>query len=89
MKFFRRPSFTTMRENAVVVPVRPKAVEVEKFFQDQLRLDVKSVKNLHLHNVRNCVYIEFHSKESADAFAASHHLKHSIASNKVPYNIPV
>lgn len=72
-----------------VLPIRPNPGEIEKFLDGNIKLDWTTVKNLQLHNIRNCALIEMGSLEAAEKLAAQHHLKHSMTVEKKKFLIPV
>lgn len=84
----------TTRKNTLVVdfsvlPVRVNVAEVHKFLVNYIQLDITKVKNLQLHSIREQVFIEFGSMDTAEALAASHNLKHSIQVEAKKFLIPV
>lgn len=84
----------TIRKNTVVVdfsvlPTRPNAAEVHKFLVHQIQLDIATVKNLQLHNIRHQALIELHHLETAEGLATAHNLKHSVQVGNKKFLIPV
>lgn len=61
-----------------VLPVRPTPEEIENFVCRVVKLDTSSIKNLQLHNLRRCVFIEMRTLEAAENVTVKHNLKHYI-----------
>lgn len=82
------------RQNTLVVdfsvlPARPNTATVQKFLQQEIKLDMTTVKVLQLHSIRKQALIEFCNLEVAENLAASHHLKHSMIIDSKKFLIPV
>ncbi|XP_039444520.1 uncharacterized protein LOC120424453 [Culex pipiens pallens] len=82
------------RRNAVVIdfnvmPVRPDIESVSKFITNDLKLDLKRLKNVQLNNTRNHVIIELGSPEEASDLVDHHNLKHKVGCRGQAFRIPV
>lgn len=84
----------TARKNTVVMdfsvlPVRPKPETIEKFLTRSIKLDMSSIKNLQIHNIRNAALIEMRCQQDAENLSASHNLQHTIEANNKKILIPI
>lgn len=82
------------RKNTLVVdfsvlPKRPILEQVEEFLRDIIKLDLADVKNIQLHNIKNCVFIEMNGAGVAPRLQQQHHLRHFFEYQGVRYFIPV
>ncbi|XP_062704903.1 uncharacterized protein LOC134287254 [Aedes albopictus] len=85
---------STHRKNTLVVdfsvlPRRPVLDQIEEFLKDDLKLDLTDVKNIQIHNIKNCVYIEMNDAGVAPRLQKQHHLKHYYIHEGKTYYIPV
>lgn len=83
-----------LRRNTLIVdlsvlPKRPDAAEVEKFLEEEIHLQLSDTKNIQLHNVRNCVYIEMVDAETAQRYQNNHHNRRTVLCDGKEYKIPV
>lgn len=72
-----------------VLPKRPPTDQVEEFLRDFVKLDMADVRNLQLHTLRNCVYIEMHNAGLPPRLAKQHHLRYWLEHNGAVYHIPI
>ncbi|XP_062699745.1 uncharacterized protein LOC134284680 [Aedes albopictus] len=85
---------STHRKNTLVVdfsvlPRRPKLDQIEEFLKDDVKIDLADVKNIQIHNIKNCVYIEMTDAGLAPRLQKQHHLKHYYIHEGKKYYIPV
>lgn len=83
-----------LRKNTVIVdfsvlPKRPDPARVEKFFENEIRLQLSDTTNIQLHNVRNCVFIEMINNETALQYQAMHNNRHTMYCDGKGFKIPV
>ncbi|XP_062537841.1 uncharacterized protein LOC134206166 [Armigeres subalbatus] len=84
----------THRRNTLVVdlsalPKRPSLNVVKELLEKKLKLNMDEVKNIQLHNIKNCVFIEVSNEGVALRLQKQHHLRHSFVYLDVDYYIPV
>lgn len=92
--FTVRGKMNSVRENTLVIdlsvlPVRPSVAHVQKFLEDQIKLQFEDVKSIQLHHTRNCVLIEMLDKEIALRYQLNHNWKRSIVCADKAFKIPV
>lgn len=82
------------RSNTVVIdfnilPERPNAAKVHQFLEKEIKLQLSDTENIQLHNIRNCVYIEFKDNETASRYQRLHNNRHIIVHGDKNFKIPV
>uniref|UniRef100_A0A0P6IUW4 Putative translation elongation factor ef-1 alpha/tu n=1 Tax=Aedes aegypti TaxID=7159 RepID=A0A0P6IUW4_AEDAE len=85
---------TSHRRNTLVVdfsvlPSRPVMAQVEEFIKDIIKIDMADVKNIQIHNLKSCVYIEMNDPGVAPRLQKQHYLRHWFVHEGVNYHIPV
>ncbi|EDS30091.1 conserved hypothetical protein [Culex quinquefasciatus] len=84
----------TFRQNSLVfdfnvMPVVPELGTIQIFLQQQIKLDLSSVRNLQVNVSRNQVIIETTTPDQAFAIARDHNSKHFIVHAKKRFLIPI
>lgn len=82
------------RKNTLVVdfsvlPHRILTDQVEEFLKDVVKLDMTDVRNIQLHNLDNCLYIEMRDAGVPPRLAKKHHLRHYLEYQGILYYIPM
>lgn len=82
------------RKNTLVVdfsvlPHRILTDQVEEFLKDVVKLDMADVRNVQLHNLDNCLYIEMRDAGVPPRLAKKHHLRHYLEYQGILYYIPM
>ncbi|XP_062715855.1 uncharacterized protein LOC134291742 [Aedes albopictus] len=82
------------RKNTLVVdfgvlPKRPGLQQVEKFLKEFVKVDLADVRNIQLHNIKNCLFIEMNNAGVAPRLQKQHHLQHYFTIEGTRYYIPV
>uniref|UniRef100_A0A8D8FUZ7 (northern house mosquito) hypothetical protein n=1 Tax=Culex pipiens TaxID=7175 RepID=A0A8D8FUZ7_CULPI len=72
-----------------VMPVIPELGTIQRFLQQQIKLDLSSVRNLQVNVSRNQVIIETTTPEQATCIAKNHNSKHFIVHEKKRFLIPI
>ncbi|XP_062551007.1 uncharacterized protein LOC134215968 [Armigeres subalbatus] len=72
-----------------VLPNRPTLEQVKEVIEVDLKLKMVDVRNIQLHNLRNCVLIELNDAGLALRLQKEHHLRHTFRCQGVKYSIPV
>lgn len=85
---------SSYRKNTLVVdfsglPKRPSLEKVEEFLKEFIELDMADVRNIQVHNLKNCVFIEMNDAGVAARLHKQHHLRHSFTHQGAIYNIPI
>lgn len=94
LEFCNRRKMSTYRKNTLVIdfsvlPKRPVLDQVQEFLKDDLKIDMADVKNIQIHNLKNCLYIEMNDAGVAPRLQKQHHLKHYFIHQGTSYYIPV
>nr|ABF18121.1 hypothetical conserved protein [Aedes aegypti] len=82
------------RKNTLVVdfgvlPKRPAIEQVEEFLQKFVKLDMADVRNIQLHTLKSCVFIEMNDAGVAPRLQKQHHLQHCFIREGLKYYIPI
>ncbi|EDS36982.1 conserved hypothetical protein [Culex quinquefasciatus] len=72
-----------------VMPVIPELGTIQRFLQQQIKLDLSSVRNLQVNVSRNQVIIETTTPDQAQCIAKNHNSKHFIVHEKKRFLIPI
>lgn len=72
-----------------VLPRRPGMSQVEEFIKDILKIDMADVKNIQIHNLKSCVYMEMNDPGIAPRLQKQHYLRHWFNHEGINYHIPV
>lgn len=82
------------RKNTLVVdfsvlPARPEIGKVQCFLENEIKLQYADIKNIQLHHVRHCVFIEMKSHDIAARYHAEHNCKRTMLCGDATFRIPV
>lgn len=85
---------STFRKNTLIVdfavlPKRPDAARVQKFLEQDIKLQLPDTLSIQLHNIRNCVFIEMVDGETALRYQNAHNYRHEIYCGDKGFKIPV
>lgn len=72
-----------------VLPKRPAIEQVEEFLQKFVKLDMADVRNIQLHTLKSCVFIEMNNAGVAPRLQKEHHLQHCFIREGLKYYIPI
>ncbi|XP_062712196.1 uncharacterized protein LOC134289762 [Aedes albopictus] len=72
-----------------VLPKRPGLQQVEKFLKEFVKVDMADVRNIQLHNIKNCLFIEMNDAGVAPRLQKQHHLQHYFTLEGIRYYVPV
>ncbi|XP_062702716.1 uncharacterized protein LOC134285615 [Aedes albopictus] len=81
----------TLVVDFVVLPKRPGLQQVETFLKEFIKVDMADVRNIQLHNIKNCLFIEMNDSGVAPRprLQKQHHLQHYFTLEGIRYYIPV
>ncbi|XP_062551242.1 uncharacterized protein LOC134216347 [Armigeres subalbatus] len=72
-----------------VLPTRPTLEQVKEVIDVDLKLNMADVRNIQLHNLRNCVLIELNDAGLALRLQKEHHLRYTFRCQGIKYYIPI